>query len=125
MPVRLRVAAFLLWCLPGSEATLVSTAPANLLFPETWGACPRAHLVTPTTNLLPLPARNERGEGWGRGGSHREMGRPPPRPPPPRGGRGGGGEGGGRGVSHREMGLLSPALSSRWGGEGVDVLLPA
>src|SRR5204862_7940321 len=41
----------------------------------------RAHLDTTTRNFLPLPARNEWGEGWGEGHSIIVASSPPPSPP--------------------------------------------
>src|SRR5438067_10022323 len=43
--------------------------------------CARAHLDTTTRNFLPLPARNEWGEGWGEGHSIIVTSSPPPSPP--------------------------------------------
>src|SRR5213592_1651801 len=39
------------------------------------------HLDTTTRNFLPLPARNEWGEGWGEGHSITVASSPPPSPP--------------------------------------------
>src|SRR6266496_5334784 len=46
-----------------------------------WSTSPRAHLDATTKNLLPLPARHERGEGPGEGHSIKLASAPQPSPP--------------------------------------------